>query len=126
MNEGPGSGFLARTGSSSLVFIPPPQKKILLGLRGVGPFMILFSHFFPCKMCMVFLCTDLLFDLGTPVHASAAAVCWVFGSGAGLLLLAWNVKYSSPGINVVYNLTLSKLFIWTYANRLLPHTAGKF
>jgi len=69
---------------------------------------------------------NLLFDLGTPVHASAAAVCWVFGSGAGLLLLAWNVKYSPPGINVVYNLTLSKLFIWTYANRLLPHTAGKF
>ena len=82
MNEGPGSGFLARTGSSSLVFIPlPPPKKILLGLRWVGPFMILFSHFFPCKMCMVFLCTDLLFDLGTPVHASAAAVCWVLGSG---------------------------------------------
>ena len=34
MNEGPGSGFLARTGSSSLVFIPlPPQKKNTLRVK---------------------------------------------------------------------------------------------
>ena len=64
--------------------------------------MILFSHFFfSLEDVYGFMQTDLLFNLGTPVHGSAAAVRWVFGSGAGLLLLAWNVEYSPPGIIVV-------------------------
>ena len=33
MNGGPGSGFLAKTGSSFLVFFPPPPKKNTLRVK---------------------------------------------------------------------------------------------
>ena len=46
MNEGPGSGFLARTGSSSLVFIPlPPQKNTLRVMVGWPVYDPIFSFF---------------------------------------------------------------------------------
>ena len=80
---------------------PPPPKKNTLRVKVGWPVYDPIFSFFSLEDVYGFMQTDLLFNLGTPVHGSAAAVRWVFGSGAGLLLLAWNVEYSPPGIIVV-------------------------